>query len=284
MLHRGAPGLARQLRQACLMDEVATPRLDADRAHMLQPLDHPEHGGGLGRLRHLSQPGKPAQAAFLPMFGQGVEALALFGGKPPGQPAMRLPARAMAQISAQTLQRCRRRDDNAARAARLHHQIGQEGEPIVLDRQHEQRLCHLSGSKLAKRAQPKLLLALDRVALPVPVRREIFVDAVRKGLDLICNERPQRRRGALAGAQRAAGEAQVAEHQRVAEPIVIAAAAPDRDEVSVGQRVVADQLTLLRRRLEQLRELRFAQSLPSRHPCLLTLLGQQTSRCEQASR
>ena len=65
-------------------------------------------------------------------------------------------------------------------------------------------------------------------------------------------------------------EAQVAEHQRVTEPIVVTAAAPDRGEVSVGQRVVADQLTLLSRRLEQLRELRFAQSLSSRHSCLLT--------------
>ena len=195
------------------------------------------------------------------MFGQGIEALALFGGKPPGQPAMRLPARAMAQISAQTLQRCRRRDDDAACAARLHHRFRQEGEPIVLDRLREQRLRQLSGSTLAKRAQPKLLLALDRVALPVPFRREIFVDAVRKSLDLICNEHQQRGRRSLADAQCAAWEAQVAEHQRIAEPVVVAAAAPDRGEVSVGQRVVADQLTLLRRRLEQLRELRFAQSL-----------------------
>lgn len=152
-----------------------------------------------------------------------------------------------------------------------HHRSRQEGEPIVLDRLREQRLCHLSGSKPAERAQPELLLALDRVALPVPLRREIFVDAVRKNLDLICNEHQQRGRRSLADAQCAAREAQVAEHQRVTEPVVIAAAAPDRGKISIGQRVVADQLTLLRRRLEQLRELRFAQSLPSRHSCLLTL-------------
>ena len=53
---------------------------------------------------------------------------------------------------------------------------------------------------------------------------------------------------------------------------MVAAAAPDRGKVSVGQRVVADQLTLRRRRLEQLRDLGFAQSLPSRHSCLLTSL------------
>src|SRR6185437_11357604 len=184
MLHRGPPGLARQLHQARLVDEVATPRLNADGAHMLKSLYEADHGGGLGRLRHLPQPGKPAQAASLPMFGQGVEALALFGGKPPGQSAMSLPARAMTQISAQTLQRCRRRDDDTACAALLHHRFRQEGEPIVLDRLHEQRLRHLSSSKLAKRAQPKLLLALDCMALPVPFRREVFVDAVRKSLDL----------------------------------------------------------------------------------------------------
>jgi len=190
MLHRGALGLAGQLRQARLVDEVAAPRLDADGAHMLQPLDEAEHGGGLGRLRHLPQPGEPAQTASLPMFGQGVEALALFGGKPPGQPAMRLPARAVAQISTQTLQCCGRRDDDAARAARLHHRSRQEGESVVLDRLREQCLCHLGGSKPAERTQPELPLALDHVALPVPLRREIFVDAVRKSLDLICNERP----------------------------------------------------------------------------------------------
>ena len=94
MLHRGAPGLARQLRQARLMDEMSTARLDADGAHMLKPLDEAEHGGGLGRLRHLPQPGQPALAASLPTFGQGIEALALFGGKPLGQSAMRFPARA----------------------------------------------------------------------------------------------------------------------------------------------------------------------------------------------
>jgi hypothetical protein len=96
MLHCSAPGLARQMCQARLVDEVATPRLYADGAHMRKPLDDAEHAGGLGCLRHLPQPGEPAQAASLPMLGQGVELLALFGGKPPGQPAMHLPRRAVA--------------------------------------------------------------------------------------------------------------------------------------------------------------------------------------------
>ena len=45
MLDRGAAGLAGELRQARLMDEMAAPRLDADGADMLQPLDQAEHGG-----------------------------------------------------------------------------------------------------------------------------------------------------------------------------------------------------------------------------------------------
>ena len=107
VLDRGAARLARKLRQARLVDEMATPGLDADGAHMLKPLDEAEHGGGLGRLRHLPQPGEPAQAAALSVFGQGIEALALFGGKPPGQPSMRLPARAMTQIGTEPFQRRR---------------------------------------------------------------------------------------------------------------------------------------------------------------------------------
>ena len=134
------------------------------------------------------------------MFGQGVEALALFSGKPPGQPAMRLPARAMAQISAQTFQRCSRRDNDAARATRLHHRSRQEGEPVVLDRLREQRIFQFSGGAPAERAQPELILALDRVTLSVPPRREIFVDAVRKNIGLIRNEHQQRGRRSLADA------------------------------------------------------------------------------------
>ena len=59
---------------------------------MLQTLDQTEHRNRLRRFRHLAQPGEPTQTASLPMFGQGTEALALFGGKPPSQPTVRLPA------------------------------------------------------------------------------------------------------------------------------------------------------------------------------------------------
>src|SRR3954462_9533956 len=63
-----------------------------------------------------------------------------------------------------------------------------------------------------------------------------------------------------------------AEHERMAETVVIAAAAPDHDEISSGQREMTHQLTLLRRWVKQLCDLGFAQSLSWRHPCLLALM------------
>ena len=93
--------------------------------------------------------------------------------------------------------------------------------------------------------------------------------AVRKNIDLFGDERQQRGRGPFAGAQRTARVTQVAKHQRIAEAVVIATAAPDHREVSIGQRVVAHQLTLIGRRIEQRGELGFGQLLSSRHSCLL---------------
>jgi hypothetical protein len=116
-----------------------------------------------------------------------------------------------------------------------------------------------------------LLLALDRVPLPVSLGREIFVDAVGKNIDLRRDERQHGRGRPFTGTQCAARETQVAEHQRIAEAIVIAAAATARGKIGFGQRIVAHQLTLFRRRFEQLCDLGFVQSLPSRHACLLIL-------------
>ena len=47
VLHRHAGGLARELRQARLMDQVAAACIDAEGANMLQTRDQAEHGGGL---------------------------------------------------------------------------------------------------------------------------------------------------------------------------------------------------------------------------------------------
>jgi|SRR5271166_9171 len=188
---------------------------------MLQPLDQAKHAGGRGCLGHLPQPSEPTQTAFVLALSERIEALALLGRKPIGQPAMCLSPRTVAEVSAQPLQRHGRWDGDAALTARLHHHFGQEGKPIVLDRWDEQRAFQLGCGVLAERAQPKLLLALDDVTLPVPIRGEIFVDGIRKNVDLISDERQQSSRRPLTGTQRATRETQITEHQCITDTVMI---------------------------------------------------------------
>ena len=54
----------------------------------------------------------------------------------------------------------------------------------------------------------------DRVALPIPLRGEILVDAVWKNVDLLCDKRQQRRRLSLAGTQRKGDIASYGEETR----------------------------------------------------------------------
>lgn len=91
------------------------------------------------------------------------------------------------------------------------------------------------------------------------------VERVRDDVDLFGDEVQQGRGRPFAGAQRAAGVVEVAEHQRVTETVVVATAAPDGGEIRSGESVVAHQLTLLGGRVEQRADLRLAQLLPSRH-------------------
>ncbi|MBV8398076.1 MAG: hypothetical protein JOZ17_04970 [Acetobacteraceae bacterium] len=124
MLNRGAGGFAGELRQPGLVDETASPRLDANGAHVLEPFDHAEHGSRLGRLRHLPEPGEPAQVAVTSVFEEGVELSTPLRGKPGCQAPMRLLPSAMAQVGAQTLQRRGRRDGDPPLATGLQHQPG----------------------------------------------------------------------------------------------------------------------------------------------------------------
>jgi hypothetical protein len=175
------------------MDEMTTARLDTDVAHLLQPLDHPEHSRRLGGFRHLPQPGQPRRAALLSALGQHVEALALFGGQPIGQPTMGFSACMVTEVGAEPFKRGGRRDDNTAPAAILHHQFGQVSEPIVLDRLRQKDAGQFSRETSAERAESELFLALDRVALAIPFLGNVFVNRFRKDIDLISNKCQQRR-------------------------------------------------------------------------------------------
>jgi len=110
-----------------------------------------------------------------------------------------------------------------------------------------------------------VLLAFDGVALPAPFGRDVFIHRTRRGADLLGHERDHGSRRGFAGPQRAAGVTQVAKHYRIAEPVVVAAAALGRGQIFGRHGVVAHQFALLDRRVEQLREVGFTQLLPSRH-------------------
>ncbi len=271
MLDGGASRFAGELRQACLVDELAAGRLDADPAHMLQAFDQAQHRSWLGGLGHLPQPRQPALARLRRAPCQGIEALALLGGQAVGQPTMHLLACVVPQLAAQPLQPRDRGHDDVALPAHLHCQAGEEGQPVVLDRLRQQGAHQFRRRAPAEGLHPKLVLALDRLTLPGPLRGQVVADRAWEDFDLLGDEPEQCCRRAFAGAQRAAREPQVAEHQRMAEAVVVAAAAPDRGQVRSGQRVVAHQLALLGRRVEQVRNLGFGQLLPSRHRCLLGL-------------
>ena len=169
MLHRGAARLAGELGKARLMDEMSAAWIDADRANMFQALDQTEHGDRLGRFRHLAQPGQPALAGFLPALRQRIEALALFGRQPIGQPALHLPSRLMADLDAEPFECGRRRDDDPALPALLHHQLGQMGKPVVLDRVRQQPCRQLGGGTRPEGTKPESVLQLGRMAPAVPL-------------------------------------------------------------------------------------------------------------------
>lgn len=65
--------------------------------------------------------------------------------------------------------------------------------------------------------------------------------------------------------------AHVAEHERIAETVLIATAAPDHGEVRRGQCAMAHQLALIGWRVEQRGEQGSGQNLSSRHSGLLGL-------------
>jgi len=101
---------------------------------------------------------------------------------------MRLPARPVAKLGAKPLECRGRRSDNPTLSAGLHHQCGQVGEAVVLDRLRQQSVDQLSGRTNAKRPEPKLLLAFNRLTLAAPLGREVVVDRVRQNLDLLRDE------------------------------------------------------------------------------------------------
>ena len=144
-------------------------------------------------------------------------------------------------------------------------------QPVVLHRLRQKLLHQLRRRVLAEVTKSDLLLALDGLTLPVPFICKILINRCWEHADLFCNKFEHGRGRPFADLQSPARIAQVATHESEAQAVVVATTAGDGSQVGFRQCIMPDQLTLLGRRIEQLRNLDFAQSLPSRHSCLLAL-------------
>ena len=196
-------------------------------ARLLQPLDQPEHRWGFGGLRHLPQPGEPRQAALFPALGQRVEALALFGGQPVSQPPMcfspclgggvqRLAVQARPGDGTDIL-RCSARPHQTSSPSR---RADRSRLPGVASAFHQ-----VSRSMSTERAQPVAPGTRSRAAAGSARSRDIRRSTLEEH-----RPAPQRTPARAVGgrspaSQCAARETQVAAHQRLAEAVVIAAAA-----------------------------------------------------------
>ena len=148
-----------------------------------------------------------------------------------GQTAMHLAASLVPKVGAEPFERRGRGHHDAAIPAGLHHQRGQDGQLVVLDGLREQGVKQFGVGTAAKPAQAEVVLTFGGVALPAPFgRRRIRSMAPGSDAELVGHEPHHGSGWAFTGPQRAAGVAQVAEHQRIAEPVMVAAAAQGRGQ------------------------------------------------------
>jgi hypothetical protein len=98
-----------------------------------------------------------------------------------------------------------------------------------------------------------------------PWRGQVVLHARWKDVDLLGEERDEGGRRAFADLQRSPWITQVAEHQREAETVMVAPAAADQGKVTGWQRILAHQVTMIDRWIEQYGDLGFGQLWASRH-------------------
>jgi len=266
------------------MHAMPSPGIDADRPDMVQALDQAEHRGGLRRLRHLAQPDQPALPAFGPALRQRIQLAALLVVQADGQSPFNLPPRPKAQITAEAFKAPRRRNDDPPAAALLHDQLGQTEQAIIFDGMRMEGFGKFGRSMFSEGAEPQSVLQFSGMPATVLLGGEIAVEGLRMCIDLFGDKYGQRCRRPLIGSQRPPRMTQVAQHQRITEAAVIAAAAPDHREIRPRQHVMADQLMRLRGRIVQRGDLGLGQLLSVHRSCSPEAWRRQTSRSGRVSR
>jgi hypothetical protein len=89
---------------------------------------------------------------------------------------MNFPAGLVTQLAAQPFNGELRRRDDPLLTAGLHHQGRQMRQAVVFHRLRQQSRGYFRRRPFAEVTQSELFLALNGMALPVPLRRQVFLD------------------------------------------------------------------------------------------------------------
>jgi hypothetical protein len=134
-------------------------------------------------------------------------------------------------------------------------------EAVVLNGLRMKAIGELRRCVFPEGAEPKPLLALNGVSLPVPLGRQIRLHRRRKSVDLLCHESRQLCRRLFTSSQRTTRIPQIAQHQCATEAVMLAPTPMNDREITGGQRIVTDEFTGIRGRIEQRGDLGLGQLL-----------------------
>jgi hypothetical protein len=123
--------------------------------------------------------------------------------------------------------------DDPPPPAFLQGQLRQMDKLVILNRVRQQPSCQLGGGTCAEGTEPKLVLQFHRVASAILFGPRVFMDGVRKNIDLIGDKRDEGDGGLFTGVQGTARMTQVTKHERVPEPVMIATAALNHRDIGV---------------------------------------------------
>ena len=259
MLHRGPAAFARKLAETVLVDSMAAFRGKAQASDVRQPVEHRKHRRTVGPRGGLQQPGKPGKPRLGLGFQQGFEVQALMRGQSLDKRAMDLLTGLMPDLSAQPLDRRRRRQHDVPPTQLFQHGAHQGNWAVGHERGRQQPCRHILFP--ASRVDAAMEQQLELGSMPPPglVVTQVFFERLREDADLFGDEPDERDRWTLTFPQQPSRMAQGAKHQGKAKAGVVMPLPGNQHEVPLGQRVVPDQIALDGRVIEKSGALRGCQ-------------------------
>ncbi len=145
---------------------------------------------------------------------------------------MDLSSRLVADLYAETLKGIRVRQGDPTLSAFLQDKPRHMNEPLILDGQRQKPCREISRRACAKRTQTQPVLQLHCMDAAVAFSGQIDVHGIRKHAYLVSNKLKHGSWWPFRRSQWPAGVTQIAKHDRMAKPVVVAAAASDCGQVS----------------------------------------------------